>query len=40
MATKVEKVEIHWPSGKKEEIAVQDVDRIFTVREGQGILEK
>ena len=39
-ATKVEKVEIHWPSGKKEEIAVPGVDRIFTVREGQGIVEK
>jgi enediyne biosynthesis protein E4 len=39
-ATKVEKVEIHWPSGKKEEIAVPGVDRIFTVAEGQGILEK
>lgn len=39
-ATKVEKVEIHWPSGKKEEIAVSGVDRIFTVTEGQGVLEK
>lgn len=40
LATKVEKVEIHWPSGKKEEIAVPGVDRIFNIAEGQGIVEK
>jgi enediyne biosynthesis protein E4 len=39
-ATKVEKVEIHWPSGKKEEIVVPGVDRILTVAEGQGVIEK
>jgi enediyne biosynthesis protein E4 len=38
--TKVEKVEIHWPSGKREEIVVPGVDRILTVVEGQGIVEK
>jgi hypothetical protein len=36
----VEKVEIHWPSGKKEEIVVPGVDRILTVAEGQGVIEK
>jgi enediyne biosynthesis protein E4 len=36
-ATKVGKVEIVWPSGGKEEIAVPGVDRIYTVMEGAGI---
>jgi enediyne biosynthesis protein E4 len=36
-AAKVEKVEIVWPSGVKEEIAVPGVDRIYTVEEGVGI---
>src|SRR5437667_7515618 len=39
-ATKVERVEIHWPSGKKEEIAVSGVDRILTVLEGMGVVEE
>ena len=39
-ASKVERVEIHWPSGRKEEIVVPGVDRIVTVVEGQGIIEK
>jgi enediyne biosynthesis protein E4 len=36
-AAKVDKVEIDWPSGVKEEIAVPGVDRIYTVVEGIGI---
>jgi len=39
-ATKIEKVEIQWPSGKREEIIVPRVDSILTVVEGQGIVEK
>src|SRR5207244_2988137 len=35
---KVEKVEIHWPSGLKQEVAVTSVDKIFTVAEGKGIV--
>jgi hypothetical protein len=38
-AGKVDKVEIHWPSGAKEEIRVPAVDRIFTVVQGKGIVE-
>ncbi|MBZ5616489.1 MAG: CRTAC1 family protein [Acidobacteriia bacterium] len=38
-ATKIDKVEIQWPSGVKEEIRVPSVDRIFTVVEGKGIGE-
>ncbi len=36
-ASKVDKVEIQWPSGLREEVAVPGVDRIFTVTEGKGI---
>jgi hypothetical protein len=36
-ATKVDKAEIHWPSGKKEEFVVPGVDRIVTLVEGQGV---
>jgi len=35
---KIDKMEIHWPSGLKQEIAVPSVDRIFTVTEGKGIV--
>src|SRR5260221_11598842 len=38
-ATKVDKVEIQWPSGTKEEIRIPSVDRIFTVVEGKGMVE-
>jgi hypothetical protein len=36
----VDKIEIHWPSGKKEEIVALSVDRILIVVEGQGVVEK
>jgi hypothetical protein len=39
-SAKVYKVEIHWPDGKKEEMAVPGVDRIPTVVEGQGVVDK
>jgi enediyne biosynthesis protein E4 len=39
-STRVEKIEIHWPSGKQEEISVPGVDRSFRVVEGQGAVEK
>ena len=35
--TKIDKIEIHWPSGLKQEITVSEVDRIYTVTEGKGI---
>jgi hypothetical protein len=37
-ATKVDRVEIHWPSGAKEEITIPAVDRIYTVKEVKGIV--
>ncbi len=30
--------EIHWPSGKKESVALPAVDRLYTVEEGKGIV--
>jgi enediyne biosynthesis protein E4 len=35
---KVDKLEIHWPSGVKEEVRVPAVDQILTVVEGKGIV--
>ena len=39
-SSKIERVEIRWPDGKKEDLAVSGVDRIVTVAEGQGIVVK
>jgi len=39
-ATKVDKLEIYWPSGAKEQIMMPAVDRIYTVFEGKGIVER
>jgi enediyne biosynthesis protein E4 len=37
-ATTIDKIEIHWPSGLKEEVAPPSgIDRIVTVVEGKGI---
>jgi hypothetical protein len=36
---KVEGVEIHWPSGSIEKVALSAVDRIYTITEGKGITE-
>jgi hypothetical protein len=38
-ATKIEKVEIAWPDGVKEEVKIPAIDRIVTVVEGKGIVE-
>ena len=35
-ATKVDDIEVHWPSGKVEHFTVTDVDRIVTISEGSG----
>jgi hypothetical protein len=39
-ASKIERVEIRWPDGGKEDVAISGVDRIVTVVEGQGIVGK
>jgi enediyne biosynthesis protein E4 len=36
-ATKVDEVEIHWPSGTVEKLQLPSIDRIFTIEEGKGI---
>jgi hypothetical protein len=36
-ASKISKVEIAWPSGKKEELKDVDADKIYTIVEGAGI---
>jgi hypothetical protein len=37
-ATKVESVEIHWPSGAVERLALPAVDRYYSVEEGRGVM--
>jgi hypothetical protein len=39
-ASKIDKLEIHWPSGLREEFSLPVVDRILTVVEGKGIVTK
>jgi hypothetical protein len=39
-AAKIEKVEILWPDGFREEVRVSAVDRILTLTEGKGIVEQ
>jgi hypothetical protein len=39
-ATKVEKVEIQWPGGAWEQVTLPAVDRIYTIVEGKGIVER
>jgi hypothetical protein len=36
-AVKVDRVEIQWPSGAKEEVTIPALDRFYTVKEGKGI---
>jgi hypothetical protein len=35
-ATTVESLEVHWPSGVIEQFAVPAIDRVVTLKEGQG----
>jgi enediyne biosynthesis protein E4 len=37
-STTVDKVEIHWPDGVKETVALPSVDRYFQIEEGKGIV--
>ena len=39
-ATKIDKLEIHWPSAAKQAITVPGVDRIFTVTEGKAAVRE
>jgi hypothetical protein len=37
-STKVDTVEIHWPSGLHEDVALPSVDRYFVIEEGKGVV--
>jgi hypothetical protein len=37
-ATSVEKVEVHWPSGRVEIVRLEEVDRYFAIEEGKGLV--
>jgi enediyne biosynthesis protein E4 len=37
-AGKIDSLEIHWPSGSVEKIALPSIDRIFTIGEGKGVI--
>lgn len=39
-ATRIESVEVHWPSGATEAVKPAAVDRIYTITEGKGITEE
>ena len=39
-ATKIDKVEILWPDGFKEEVQIPAIDRIFAIAEGKGVVEQ
>jgi hypothetical protein len=36
-ATKIDKIEIHWPSGALEQVTLPGIDAIYTVAEGKGV---
>ena len=38
-SARIDKLEIHWPSGAKQELSVSSVDRVITVVEGKGVTE-
>jgi hypothetical protein len=37
-ATAVEKIEVHWPSGRVEIVRLEEVDRYFAIEEGKGLV--
>jgi len=39
-ATKVDKLEIHWPNGDIEPITVPAVDKLVIIRQGKGVAAK
>jgi hypothetical protein len=36
----VERMEIQWPSGKKEEVTIPAIDKVYVVTEGQGRVQE
>jgi hypothetical protein len=39
-ATRIDKLEIKWPNGKSEVIKVEGCDRVFTIVQGKGVVNK
>jgi len=39
-ATKIDKLDIRWPSGRRQEISVPGLDRILTVIEAEGVIDR
>src|SRR4051812_3968471 len=39
-ATAVQKLEVEWPSGVKETVKLDAVDRVFTIEEGKGVTKR
>ena len=39
LATRIDKVEIHWPSGREEELTNLAADHFYSVLEGKGIVD-
>ena len=38
-AAKIDKVEVFWPDGAKEEVRIPAIDRIVTLVEGKGMVQ-
>jgi hypothetical protein len=36
-ALRIDKVEIRWPGGKKQTVALDSIDRVYTIEEGKGV---
>ena len=39
-ATKVDKLEIKWANGKSEIVTIEGCDRVFTIQQGKGVVNK
>jgi hypothetical protein len=37
-ASRVDKLEIHWPSGKTQAVEIDALDRIYAIEEGKGVV--
>ncbi len=39
-ATKIDKLEIKWANGKSETVSIEGCDRVFTIQQGKGVVNK
>jgi hypothetical protein len=40
LSDQIDKLEIHWPNGDIETIAVPAIDKLFIIRQGKGVVAK